>query len=122
MEKAIATPASALAAEPAAKLDKKDIQWNARDFRYDKKGNLKVSLRRSSDSSRTTRENFEPDWTILQRVILPPPRKAASDAVSTLAGINSPPQIITIAEYGYLQFSKRLRVAREGKRMCFYVD
>ena len=55
----------------------------------------------------------------MQRVVLPPPCKPASDAVSTLAGMNSPPQVFTVAEHGYMQFSKKLRVASDGKRMCF---
>ena len=42
--------------------------------------------------------------------------------MSTLAGMNSPPQVFTVAEHGYMQFSKKLRVASDGKRMCFYVD
>ena len=120
LEKALAPPVSAV--KPASKLDLKNVVYNNRDFRLDKEGNLKVSLRRASESSRPTRVNYEPDANALQRVILPPPRKAASDAASTLAGMNAPPQVLTVAEYGYLQFYKRLRVASEGKRMCFYVD
>ena len=106
-----------------ANFELKDVTFGARDFRCDKEGNLKVTMRRSSESAKPQlRENFEPDWDLLQRVILPPPRRPASDAVSTLAGMNSPPQMFTVAEYGYLQFSKKLKVASEGRRMCFYVD
>ena len=120
LEKALAPPASAAAS--SSKPDLNNVVFHHRDFRLDKDGNFKAPLRRASESSRPTRVNFEPDWNALQRVILPPPRKAASDAAATLAGMNAPPQVFTVAEYGYLQFSKRLRVASEGKRMCFYID
>ena len=98
LENAMAPPASV--SVPKTSFDMKDVTYSGRDIRYDKDSNLNVSLRRSSEHAKPVRANYDPEQETLQLVILPPPRKAASDAPAALSGVESPPQVFTVAKYG----------------------